>query len=391
LIEDRDRVISALGRAGGELVFSGTRFLFDDESVKLALPATRAPCVRVAVVGSRGTTLRARFLDAGPDDREGRATSHAGALQLTRCGAPTGPLVVVNESGSGAVEIVVFAYKGTVPTLGAILPDRGQAEARSPEMPMPMNLAPPERRALAARDTALRDGAAEVSEVRAKSSGGSGQAELLLAPGCHRITVVATALTGADPTRVDLDAEVRDEGGSLLARDKSDAPDARLEPCTTTRKSVSVAFIGAPEGSVVLVEAARFEVSPALPAVFGEDARIRMDRALRRRGAKVASAPLLLAQGGPGVARVPFETDRVGCYLAVAGIADGTPHGLGLRARLGGESPEDERGSADDSGVVAFCAKGERRASLEVEARGTGVRWGLLVFRVGEHLGSARR
>lgn len=390
LLEDRDRVVSAFGRAGGEVVFSGTRFLFDDESVQVAVPPSNAPCVRVAVIGSRGTTLRARFADAGPEDREGRATSHAGALQLTRCGAPAGRLVVVNESGSGAVEILAMGYRGAMPALGVVLPERGQVEVRAPELPMPMNLAAPERRAQAARESALREGATDVGEVRGRAPAGTGQAEVTLAPGCHRVTVVATALGAADPTRIDVDAEMRDENGVILARDKSDAPDARLEPCTTTRKAVTVSFVGAPEGSVVVVATARFEVASALPAAFGDDARLRMDRALRKRAAKIDGAPVLLAQGGAGLARVPFETDRVGCYLAVAGIADGTPHGLGLRARLAGFDAEDERGSADDAGVVAFCAHGERRAMLEVEARGTGVHWGLAVFRTSDHAGARR-
>lgn len=391
LLEDRDRVVAAYTRAGGESTFAGTRFLFDDESVQVALAPVNTPCVRIAVLGSRGTTLRARFVDAAPDDREARATSHAGALQLTRCGTPPGRIVVVNESGSGAVEILAFAYKGSLPALGAILPERGAVEIRSPEMPLPMNLATPERRVQAAREAAQRDGARDVGEVRAKAGIGSTSVEVPLAPGCHRLTVVATALGAADPGKIDLDAEIRDDGGVVLGRDKSDAPDARLEPCTTTAKLAQLTFVGAPEGSTVVVTAARFEVAAAVPTAFGEDARIRIDRALRKRGAKLDGAPLVLAQGGAGVARVPVETDRIGCYVAVAAIADGTPHGLGLRARVGGDVSEDERGGADDSGIVAFCARGERRVSLEVEARGTAVRWGLALFRTGERAVGARR
>ena len=106
-----------------------------------------------------------------------------------------------------------------------------------------------------------------------------------------------------------------------------------------------------------------------------------MDRALRKRGAKIDGAPLLLAQGGAGIARVPFETDRIGCYVVVAAVADGAPRGLGLHVRAGSEGAEDERGSTDDSGVVSFCSRGEKRVVVEVDARSSGVRWGLAVHR----------
>lgn len=391
LLEDRDRVVAAYGRNGATLLMTGTRYLFNDETAQFGIPATHAECVRVAVIGGRGTSLRARFVDAPPDEREGRGASHAGALQLTRCGTPATRIVVTNESGSGAVEVIAFGGRASLPALGIVLPERGQTEARPPELPLPMNLATPERRASAAQESALREGASEVGEEHLVAPRGPGQIDLTLAPGCHSIVVVATSLGAADPSRVDVDAELRDADGVLLSRDKTDAPDARLDPCTTTTKRATLSFVGAPEGSTVLVETARFSVAPALSAVFGDEARLRMDRALRRRGAKVEGAPVLLAQGGAGVARVPFETDRLGCYLVVGAISEGTPHGLGLRAKLGSFDAEDERGSADDSGVVAFCSKGEKHAALEVEARSLGVRWGLAVYRSGALTTEGRR
>jgi hypothetical protein len=391
LLEDRDRVVAAYGRSGGTVLLTGSRYMFNDESAQFALPSTVAECVRVAVLGGRGMSLRARFSDATLDEPEARSSSHAGALQLTRCGAPASRVLVVNESGSGAVEVVAIAASAALPSLGSVLPERGQSEARAPEMPLPMNLASPERRAASARDAALREGASEVSEERSVAPHGPGQLELTLEPGCHRVVVVATSLGAADPSRVDVDAELRDTEGILLGRDKTDAPDARLEPCTTTKKSVMLSFVGAPEGSTVLVETARFPVAKEVSHAFGNDARLRMDRALRKRGARIEGAPLLLAQGGSGVARVPFETDRIGCYLAVAAVSEGTPHGLGLRAHVGSFDSEDERGSSDDSGVVAFCARGEKRVSIDVEARSVGVRWGLSLYRMSATTVGVRR
>ncbi len=382
LQDDRTRIASAWQTAGGTLLTSGTRYLFDDESAMFTLPETSAPCVRVALVGARGTSLRARFADGETDDSRGRSSSHAGALQLERCGAPATRVVVTNESGRGAVELVAVAYSGNLPTVGALLPERSANEPRTAELPLAVNLATPERRVVAAQVAAFRDGAVEVGEEHVTAGQGAGQLGFVLGPGCHRITVVATRLGKLDPSRIDLDAELRDEEGSLLARDRSDAPDARLEPCTVAEKKVTLTFVGAPEGSFVLAETARFSPYPELPTAFGDDARLRMDRALRKRGAKLVGKPVMLAQGAEGHSRMVLETDRSSCYLVVAAASHGQPRGIALRAQIGANEAEDERGPSDDSGVVAFCARGERLARVDLEARPTGARWGLAVYRV---------
>lgn len=388
--DDGERVQRAFTSAGATVSFAGARFLFNDDAFQLALPATPAECVRVALVGPRGMSLRARFVDATFEEREGRSTSHAGALQLTRCGAPASRIVVTNESGSGAVEVIVAHSRTPPPSLGAILPDRGQIDARPPELPLPMSLAAPERRIVLANEALTREGAVDVTSRSAIAPRAGGQVSLELEPGCHRLVVVAKDLGAADPARVDVDAEARDEGGSLLARDKTDAPDAVLEPCTTERKTVVVAYAGVPEGATVVVTSGRFPVASGLPTVFGDDARLRMDRALRRRHVVPAGEPVALAQGGAGVARVPFETESRACYLVVAAMAEGAPRGLGIRVRGPAIDGEDERAS-DDSGVVAFCARGAKRVSIDVEARSSGGRFGLVVYRASERDGGGRR
>ncbi len=394
LQQEREQVAGAWARAGAAPLAQGTRFLFDDETASFTIPqadasGARAPCVRIAVIGARGASLRARFSDAGSDEPEARASSHAGALQLSRCGRPVTRVVVTNESGRGAVEFVAVGHTGVIPTLGALLPARGTPREHPPELGPPMHLAAPAQRALAAQATALRDGATEVGETSTTASAGPGQVRLTLAPGCHRITVVASGLGKVEAARVDVDAELRDDEGTLLGRDKSEAPDARLEPCTTTTKGATLAFSGAPEGSTVLVQTARFAADGALPATFGEEARLRMDRALRKRRAAAFGAPILRAQGGSGVARVPIETDGQSCYLVVAAVSQGVPRGLGLQVEVGGSEASDERGASDDAGVLAFCAGGAPVARLSVVARGAQVRWGLLVFRAGAPSGLA--
>jgi hypothetical protein len=66
----------------------------------------------------------------------------------------------------------------------------------------------------------------------------------------------------------------------------------------------------------------------------------------------------------------------------VAAVTHGHAHGLGLRVAIGARDARDERTSDDDAGVVAFCAKDQDHARLEVDARGTSLAWGLALFRL---------
>jgi len=388
---DRDRVGAAWRRAGAQPLFLGSRYFFDDESASFRLPAPpRGACVRVAVIGPRGASLRARFSD-GAVDAALRAVSHAGALQLSRCQEGASRLVVSSESGRGAVEVLVVSHAPTVAlaTLGALLPERGAPREHPPEPPLPIHLAAPESRVRAAEAIALAAGATDGDQQRVRVAGQVSQLRLRLRPGCTAITVVATALGRAEAEAVDVDAEARDDEGAIVARDKTDAPDARIEPCTTTAKDITVSVTGAPEGSELALVSARFPVRDAVPGVFGEDARLRMDRALRKRRASVQGAPVLVAQGVTGTTRVPVPLDGLSCYVAVGAVSHGTPRGLGIHVEGGPLEAADERGAGDDAGVVAFCASRVRVARLSVAARGSQVRWGLAVFRVAAGAGKA--
>ena len=66
--------------------------------------------------------------------------------------------------------------------------------------------------------------------------------KLDLEPGCHRLEIFAPDVRNAHGPRrrrLDVDAEIRNEDEELLARDRTEAPDARLETCvgeTTSRR-----------------------------------------------------------------------------------------------------------------------------------------------------------
>jgi hypothetical protein len=103
---------------------------------------------------------------------------------------------------------------------------------------------------------------------------------------------------------------------------------------------------------------------------------------LLRHVAVPAEDPVLLAQGATGTTPVPMPVEPGGCYVAVAAVTRGHARQLQLRVHVGGQESTDERGATDEAALAAFCVRAHEAPKLEVIARGTGVNWGLSVFRV---------
>jgi hypothetical protein len=101
-----------------------------------------------------------------------------------------------------------------------------------------------------------------------------------------------------------------------------------------------------------------------------------------RHVAVPADDPVVLAQGSSGTTPLPLSLETGGCYVAVLGLARGRARQLQLRAFVGARESTDERGAADEAALTAFCVRAHESARLEVFARGTGVSWGLALFRV---------
>ncbi|MEO8876603.1 MAG: hypothetical protein ABI461_13515, partial [Polyangiaceae bacterium] len=218
----------------------------------------------------------------------------------------------------------------------------------------------------------------------ASSIDGSGSVQIQLDPGCHRIEVfgVDPRAGGAKAPRLDVDAELRNaDDDAVLARDRTEAADAHLDACVGGDTLAEVYFAGTPPRSEVALTHAIWPIPQHLPRTWGRDPRARMAAALRARHAPpLARDPVVIVQGPAGVTPIPFQIEPGACYLAVAAISHGTPHGLGLRAVTGGQVSSDERGLNDDSGVVAFCARGNSAAQVFVDARGTALSWVLALF-----------
>ncbi len=375
-----------------------SRFLFDDETILVPVAATEADeggCTQIAVVGARGLSFRARLSDAPTDplavpEPTARAASTAGVLELRRCD-PDRPavrhVVISAEAGRGAVEVIVGRSTRPLPPLASIIPERtGGSIPPPPEAGSLPPLVPQDKRVDAAELRARRDGAQvrERAQVRAGDDG-SGDETLDLDEGCHRIEVFGREVLRERPGRrfrLDVDAELRD-GEHLLGRDRTEAPDARLETCVGAPTRVSLVFAGAPPRSDVVITRGTWPLPARLPPLWGPVTRSKMARAMFQRHVAVpADDPVYLAQGSSGITPVPVPVETGGCYVAVVGVARGHARQLQLRAVVGARESTDERGAAEEAALTAFCVRANESARLEVVSRGTGVAWGLALFRV---------
>ncbi|WP_394827528.1 hypothetical protein [Pendulispora albinea] len=411
LREVASRARSEWRNAGATLVDSVPRFLFEGDTVTIRIPPTpgSARCTTIGFIGARGVSFHAAIApgknqgggDAG-DDVIGKSSSMAGLLELVRCsGAPVERVILTGDAGRGAVEVVVARSKAPLPSLRTVFPERTGGVLPPTQEPGTFPPLPPVgRRVEVAEARARADGGAVQKRSGWESADdGSGVGELELGAGCHRIELFAAEppRPAAPPAqggwergprrryRYDLDAELRDgDDDRLLARDRTDTADARLDACVGGPTLGNVVFVGAGPRALIVAMHAWWPIPEGLPRIWGPEARSKMASALlaRRLSPPKGREPVLVVQGASGITPVPVELEAGACYVAVAAVAHGNARGIGLRALIGGIESADERGHNDNSGVVAFCTHDRTRGRLEVEARGARMTWGLALYRV---------
>lgn len=384
--------------AGARTTVLPSRFVFDDETIVVPIPQEDdppSPCTHVALVGARGSSFHARLSDTPFDplvpEAGARASAHAGVLELRRCD-PTRPVrnvSVTSEAGRGAVEIVVARSASPLPSLASVIPER--TGGALPQPPDPGGLPPlvsPERRADNAETRARREGATiQPREDATAEDDGTGTSEVTVEAGCHRVELFANDPRAGRPGRrfrLDVDAELRDPSEDrMLARDRTEAPDARLEACVGKPTRLAVVFSGAPPASQIIVTVASWPLPARLPPMWGPVTRSKMARVMFARHVAVpAYDPVFLAQGTSGTTSFPIPVEVGGCYVAVVGITHGHARALQIRSYVGARESTDERGAADEAALTAFCVRAHETARVEVHGRGAGMGFGLAVFRV---------
>jgi hypothetical protein len=400
LREAAERVAQSWRDGGAYVVVDRTRFLNDAESEPWLLPplpeSTGAECTTVVLLGARGLGFH---VNLGAAEADERIPSEAGALAFERCSGPVSRRILVTaDSGRGAIETVVARSARGVKPLREILPERaGNAMPPSAEPGSLPLLSPPSRRAEMAEARARRDGATVAARATLEArADGTGSGTDLLVPGCHVLELLAPDARTASPGRakVDLDAEMRDGSGDrVLARDRSDAPDARLSACVAEDTPVDLGFVGSPPRAPVLVAHWVWPLPAHLPSIWGGEAVARMAHVLlTRRVATLLREPVALKQGGSGATPVVVEVEPGACYVALLAVIQGTARTVTLRARVGALESLDDRGPDENAAVVAFCAGPSDVANLDVEVHGTPLLgWGLALYRLADGIWESPR
>jgi hypothetical protein len=255
----------------------------------------------------------------------------------------------------------------------------------------------PDRRADAADARARRDGATIASRVSLPSApDGSGGTGVTLDPGCHTLRLFPVDPRGGRPRggKVDLDAELRGRSDDhVLARDRSDAPDADLSVCVGEPTETEVLFAGSPPRAPVVMAHYAWPLPAHLPAAWDDEVRGRMARVLFVRHVEsLPREPSFLTQGGSGTTPVALDVEPGACYLAVVAGAHGSARALGLRVKIAAHEAYDDRGVDGAGAAVAFCAQAHSVATAVIEAHGAPLLgWGFALYRVEDRAWEAPR
>ncbi|MFT3768370.1 MAG: hypothetical protein QM820_23225 [Minicystis sp.] len=403
LSDDAERLSRAWSDHGARVERLPPLFLDHGRARNLVLVPPREgdpSCITIAVVGVRtadfslsredrqaeGGAPAPRHDDAAAD---GRVRSAGGVAVISACGAERARLDRIRvEMGSARATLEIVAVRSDAPprALREILPERTagplapRGETGGPLAPRPLA----ERLARADR-RARTDGAAQIDRVTGRANGrGAGRFEVELAPGCHRLEVLADTSKEAPNLVTDVDADVRDASGRMLARDRSDLPDARLDLCVGEITPVSVPFAGAGgEVPVVLVHA-RWPMPARVPSRWGPRARAGFASALFRRRAPDPPEPAIVeVLGVQGATAIPFEVQPNHCYLAALAMVRGEARTIRLTATAGDRVGRDDAADHPESVSVSFCADRESVARLGVDVRAAAGVWTLSVWPMG--------
>lgn len=390
--------------AGARTTTLPSKFLFDDDKqlIPIAEAMPQEPCTYVALIAARGLSFRAKLSGAPNDPLEppepsARSTSAAGVVELRRCDAQRAVrhVEVTSDAGRGAIEVVVAHGPPGLPPLAAIIPERtGGALPPMPEAGALAAVAPQDERVKQADQRAKREGATiEPRTATRAGEDGTGDVDLDVGAGCHRFEIIARERPerGGRRYRLDVDAELRD-GDRIVARDRTEAPDARLDACVGRAARLNIVYAGAVPSSDVVVARASWPLPAHLPSVWGPQAKSRMARVMFVRHVAVpAEEPVFLAQGGSGSTPLAVPVEVGGCYVAIAAAIHGRPRQLQLRTTVGARESVDERGAAEEAALNAFCVRAHESARIEVLARPSGLAWGVAVYRVKSGIWEAGR
>ena len=348
-------------------------------------------CVTVSILGVPESHFLIHFsqFDPGAPSTAFAEASAAGAAELTRCGSSKpflAGMVVEMRSPRGVLETLLSIAPAGVPKLTEVLPAREPGTELALGDPGERPALPPlSQRVQRLSVRARREGAQSFErDTLQASEDGSGAAPITLSPGCHELTLLGEATPAAGSAAIDLDLELADpDSNARLAIDRAEDADATVSYCTGETAALQLRFVGATPHAALTLTQARWDLPAGLPSSWGSDVRGRIASVARSLRLPLATKPLYESLGVQGTTSLPLEVEPDACYTALLIPVRGEAARLSLFA-LAHAPGEAARAASDNDGTgVSFCARGARRATLEVGGEGASLAWLLAIWETG--------
>jgi hypothetical protein len=393
---DAEELVRRWSAAGQKAIRLPTMFLEHGRPRAVRVPEVafdpRGPsCTTIAFLTGRSTDFVVRIDPLASPKHHGAGghleRSIAGAVLLSQCGAARDAflrLAIELRVARSAVETIVAIGDGPALAIAEALPQRASGPIapladpgpRSPLEPLAVRARHAEQRVKNAGPTSVH------TQVFSAEPDGTGREVVRLEEGCHRIELFAELL-GKSP--IDLDAELREAASErLIARDRSDASDVRLDVCTGSTTAADLLFAGAPGPVPVLLMDSLFTLPKGVPTMWGARARAGLSAALwRRKMPSIDADPVAQRLGVAGHTSMAISIEPGNCYVMALAAMRGDPRSLTLSARVDTRVTFDSSAGILDGSALAFCSAGAEKAYVETEVRGSAVAWVLAVWQVG--------
>ncbi len=378
---------------------SATKFLEEGRVLEVAAPPATSPgkCRSVVLLAARTVRFSAVFAPESTDvdemfawfaDRESprRRSSESGVLVLSGCDAGRASIeriLVRMDSPRGTIELRSATGTEPLPAPEAAIGRIAGPVAQRGDPGPPLVVSSLATRRAAAESRARAEGATNVITSFTKAGrSGTGEHTFKVTAGCHRFDVMAEVAEGA--AGFDLDVELRDaDTGQRIARDRGEAPDARLDACFGRTTELGMVFGGAPQGARLAIHDAVFPVPEGVSAHWGPRAQAGLLTALKKRLRRGPDrAPLFEALGAQGTTRMSLPVEPGSCYIAAATLLRGSSRGMRLLARAEARATFEEVPPAESSASVMFCSDTSSHAELTLDVPGASIGWVLAVWQL---------
>jgi hypothetical protein len=190
---------------------------------------------------------------------------------------------------------------------------------------------------------------------------------------------------GTAPRSVDLDADLVWPSGEIAASDRTDAPDATIHICVAQTRRLGLRYTGALPRSPALLVHGRWPLPPGLDSRWPPEVRAGLAQALRSEHLRIPDQSVVAESLGiAGLTGVPLELEPDACYVVGVTIYRGHAQGIAAAVAVGSHRAQNHGGPNGKRAALAFCARGEDTAIVEVEAVGSGgLAWHLAVWQSG--------